>query len=191
MMGVVTNRPSNSIDDYYSVLDNVGKALNMKEKADEIKAKFSTAIEKFSAILEEKGIADEDRRGAVLIEVSPRGIGTYGGKYITGPMLNLAGGINLFPNDSMGDADAELLVKTCLPDGEDKIQLIILQGTQSDVDSFKADPKFATLVEAADEIVAFGFGKTYFGGVLSSTLLYEFFNLLYPEYAIPPEEWDL
>ena len=183
--GVVTNRPSNSVEDYYKVLDNVGLALNDKATADAVKAKFKAATDAFAEALEGMGITDETRRGAVLIEVSPRGIGTYGGNYIVGQMLNLAGGKNLFPNDSMGDTDAEGLVNTCLPGGVDKIQLIVIQGEQSDVDSFKADPKFATLVAAADQIVGMGFGKTYFGGVLSPTLLYEFYNLLYPENPIP------
>ena len=184
----VCNRPSASLNDYYTIIENIGKVFNDKATADKLINDFKGATEKFQKKLADAGITEDKKHTAVILET---GYGddktnayTYGASFLTGDLITQAGGINLFTG-AMEMKGAEDILNVCLPNGVDKIDTIILfDKNKGDFDKtvadFKATPAYATLGKSAD-IYSLSFAQLYMGGVMQSDILEVIFGMLYPE----------
>ena len=186
----VCNRPSGSLNDYYTIIENIGKVFNDKETADKLINEFKGSTEKFQKKLADAGITEDKKHTAVILETgygdSKTNAFVYGASFLTGDLITQAGGINLFTG-SMEMKGAEDILNVCLPDGVDKIDTIILFDSNNGnfdktVADFKATPAYATLGKSAD-VYALSFAQLYMGGVMQSDILEVIFGMLYPELA--------
>ncbi|MCQ2069718.1 MAG: hypothetical protein MJZ68_01120 [archaeon] len=183
------NRPSNSLDDYYTILDNMGTACNMKANSDKLINEFKNSVAEFNKKLADAKITEDQKSRAIIIE-SPSASSTfvYGSAFLTGDLVTKAGGINVY-DGAMGRLGVEDILKLCLdPDNNLLVDCVILfkGDTQTEADcvkTFTENPAYATLVEklGTESIHAYNFAQLYMGGVLESDILDLIFANLYPE----------
>ena len=169
---LVTNRNSDTLNDYLTILDMIGTAFNCKDVTDEKKANFTNAMTEISYFVQD--IPANEKTTALILEI---GYGasafTYGASFLTGDLITCAGGVNLYPN-----AMDMVAYETIAGDYAD-VDVIILFGDDSTIEEFRNIGAFGTLSQNA-RLYAFSFNQLYMGGLMQDDILSYIYNCLYP-----------
>ena len=176
---IVTNRPSDTVEDYLSILDMIGKIFNKERVAYEKIQEFTSAYSDIRNATAD--LSDDEKVTALMIEPGyTSGCFVYGSGFLSGDLITVAGGINLF------DGKMEMLTFEQIAAYNPDI-IIIMSGSgsspmelQEAIDEFKSNPAFASMT---DNVVAFGFYDVYMGGLLPDDIVNRLFAAMYPEYA--------
>ena len=173
----ITNRPSDSVSDYITLLENIGKIFNKGSVAAEKIASFTSS---YNAVKEKTSkLSDAEKVTALVIEPGYEGgCFVYGSNFLSGDLVTQAGGVNLF-NGKMERLTFEQIASY----NPDIIFLeITASGSGTDpqkaIEVFQSIPGFASMT---DNLVAFSFYEIYMGGILSETVIDRMFEAMYPD----------
>ena len=173
----MTNRPANSVDDYITMLETIGKIFNMERVAYEKIQEFTSAYADIAALTAD--MDDDEKVTALMIEPGyDSGCFVYGSGFLSGDLITVAGGINLF------DGAMEMLTFEQIAAYDPDI-IIIMSGSgssplelQEAIEAFTSNAAFASMT---DNIVAFGFYELYMGGLLPDDIIDRLFEAMYPD----------
>ena len=174
--GYVTNRPSDSVNDYITLLENIGTIFNKQNAAAQKIAEFTSAYEDVKK--KTSSLSNNEKVKALLIEPGYEGgCFVYGSKFLSGDLITQAGGYNMF------DGAMERLTFERIASFNPDI-IFIMSGSGSNplalkeaIDKFQAIPGFASMT---DNVVAFGFYEVYMGGILPDNIINRMFEAMYP-----------
>lgn len=174
---IVTNRPSDTVEDYLGILEMIGKIFNMErvayDKIQEFTASYADIINATYDLTEDEKVT------ALMIEPGyDSGCFVYGSDFLSGDLITVSGGINLF------DGGMEMLTFEQIASYDPDI-IFIMSGSGSNplaleqaIEEFTSNPAFASMT---DNIVAFGFYEVYMGGLLPDDIVDRMFEAMYPE----------
>ena len=173
----ITNRPSDAVTDYITLLENIGKIFNRGDVAAEKIAAFTSSYDAIKT--KTSSLKDSEKVTALVIEPGYEGsCFVYGSGFLSGDLVTVAGGINLFEGKmerltfeqiASYDPDIIFLEITASGSGTDP---------QEAIKVFQSIPGFASMT---DNLVAFSFYEIYMGGILSETVIDRMFEAMYPE----------
>lgn len=173
-----TNRPSDSVEDYTNMLMNIGIIFNKVNLAKQKIAEFTAAYEDVKKAT--ANLPENKKPTALVIEPGyDDGCFTYGKTFLTGDLVTVAGGNNLYDGamtkigfetlDSYV-ADVVILMSKGNPTQEALTKCIA---------DFQAEPKLASLAANAKIIAAYGFYEIYDGGILPYDIIDRIYNVFY------------
>ena len=169
----VTNRPSDTVDDYLGILEMIGKVFNKQDETDSLIKQFTSVyseVEKKTSKL-----SDDEKVKALILEVDTNGVDyVYGSKFLTGDIITVCGGINLC-DGAMEHLDPEYLASLT----PDKIIIGANQITKEEaLQKFITNPAYASMTR---NIAVYPWTSIYMGGFLPPDLLSNVYNDLYGE----------
>ena len=184
---LTSNNPNKTLEDYYTILEKVGGAVNNTARADELANEFKDAVDTFNSKLETAGITESTKKKVIVIEGAASSTTfIYGKEYFTGDLIAKAGGIDVVPG-AMVRLTTEEILEYCLDSDNNLLvdAVFLFQSSGKDaagtIQDFKDNPAYATLSSKIGEnVFVFQFAELYQGGVVKQNILDKVFGYLYP-----------